>query len=93
MRTTIDLPEELLRQAKIRAVATGTTLKDLITRYVEQGLGAGPLTSEAINPESKRRTAPPVAIARRGVAIPALTNAELDLADDALAGAGDVRPA
>ena len=93
MRTTIDLPEELLRQAKIRAVATGTTLKDLITRYVEQGLGAGPMASEGANSELPRRTAPPVAIARRGVVIPALTNAELDLADDAGVGADDARPA
>jgi hypothetical protein len=43
MRTTIDLPDELLRQAKAKAAIHGIKLKDLITRYVEQGLRVGAL--------------------------------------------------
>jgi hypothetical protein len=30
MRTTIDLPDDLLRQAKILAVQRGATLRDLV---------------------------------------------------------------
>ncbi len=41
MRTTIDLPDELFRQTKARAALDGTTLKDLVTRFVEQGLRRG----------------------------------------------------
>ena len=38
MRTTIDLPDPLFREAKACAALEGTTLKDLVTRCVEQGL-------------------------------------------------------
>jgi len=38
MRTTIDLPDELMRAAKVRAAADGETLKDLFTRALEQEL-------------------------------------------------------
>jgi len=39
MRTTIDLPDDLFRQAKARAALSGIKLKDLIARYVERMLG------------------------------------------------------
>lgn len=32
MKTTIDLPEEVLRRAKIHAVENDTTLKDLVVK-------------------------------------------------------------
>ena len=38
MRTTLDLPDELLRQVKARAAVKGTTIKTLLTRYIENGL-------------------------------------------------------
>ena len=38
MRTTLDLPDDLLRQAKAKAALEGATLKDLLRRYVESGL-------------------------------------------------------
>ncbi len=38
MRTTLDLPDELLRQVKAKAALEGSTLKQLLTRYVENGL-------------------------------------------------------
>jgi hypothetical protein len=38
MRTTLDLPDALFRQVKARAAVTGTTIKSLITRYIETGL-------------------------------------------------------
>lgn len=38
MRTTIDLPDPLFRRIKTKAATEGTSLKALITRFVEQGL-------------------------------------------------------
>lgn len=38
MRTTLDLPDELFRQVKAKAAMEGSKLKDLLTRYVENGL-------------------------------------------------------
>jgi hypothetical protein len=38
MRTTLDLPDELFRQVKAKAAVKGTTIKELLTRYVEIGL-------------------------------------------------------
>jgi hypothetical protein len=62
MRTTIDLPDELLRQVKARAALDGLKLKDLITRYVEQGLRQGaqspprcPNTGAASSPSRGQR--------------------------------------
>ena len=39
MKTTIDLPAELVREAKLRAVAQGRALKDLVAEFIRQGLG------------------------------------------------------
>ena len=38
MRTTLDLPDALLRQLKAQAALDGTTLKSLIAELVERGL-------------------------------------------------------
>jgi hypothetical protein len=38
MRTTLDLPDGLFRQVKAKAALKGTTIKELLTRYVENGL-------------------------------------------------------
>lgn len=73
MRTTIDLPDDLYRALKARAGLTGVTLRQLIHRLVEQGLRSS--TSGSVS--TKRRGPPPVVIAPRGVAIPALSGAEL----------------
>jgi plasmid stability protein len=39
MKTTPDLPDELIRAAKLRAVSQGRTLRDLVSEYLRQGLG------------------------------------------------------
>lgn len=39
MRTTLDLPGELLRQAKIAAVERGTTLRELVGQALARELG------------------------------------------------------
>ena len=40
MRTTLDLPDGLLRQLKAKAALEGTTLKALMRSLVERGLHA-----------------------------------------------------
>jgi hypothetical protein len=75
MRTTIDLPDELLRQAKAKAALDGMKLKDLLTRFVEQGLEQGALRSTA--PLRRRRSELPVARAATGRVLPSLTNADI----------------
>ena len=40
MKTTIDIPEALYRRAKIRAVETGRTLKELVLTSLERELSA-----------------------------------------------------
>lgn len=80
MRITIHLPDELLRQIKAKAELEGMKLKDLITRYVEQGLrGAPPPTA----PLRRQRSELPVARAAAGRTLPTLTNAEIqDILDE-----------
>jgi len=67
MRTTIDLPEDLFREAKTRAVQQGTTLKNLMTQFILSGLavhepGSKPVAIRRIPGQSPR---------------PALSNREL----------------
>jgi len=39
MKTTLDLPDEILREMKLRALLQGRTLRDLATEFLRQGLG------------------------------------------------------
>jgi hypothetical protein len=39
MKTTLDLPDELVREVKLRAVMQRRTVKDLVAEYLRQGLG------------------------------------------------------
>jgi hypothetical protein len=73
MRTTIDIPEDLYRTLKARAVLSGVTLRELVQRLIEQGLRSS--TGEAAS--RKKHGPPPVIIPGRGVPIPALSRAEL----------------
>ncbi len=45
MKTTIDIPENLYKRAKIRAVGTGRTLKDLVLTSLEKELA--PISSDS----------------------------------------------
>jgi hypothetical protein len=77
MRTTIDLPEELFREAKTRAVQEGITFKDLMTGFIRYGL-KGPQVAKSSVP--MRRNPPPVAIRRTAdhPRVPARSNRELN---------------
>lgn len=46
MRTTVQLPVELLRAAKAEAAARGETLKDFLTRAVAHELGAASVPAQ-----------------------------------------------
>lgn len=41
MKTTIDLPDELVRALKIQAVTQGRTLKEFVSELLRQGMGLG----------------------------------------------------
>ncbi len=73
MRTTLDLPDSLFRQVKARAALGGTSPKNLLTAYVEEGLNRGPGSPSA---SSKKRSPIPVAREATGRQVPALSNAE-----------------
>jgi hypothetical protein len=73
MRTSLDIPDDVYRQLKIRAAENGETLRDLILRFVEGGL-RGVQQSEL---RRGRRDAPPVLIPARGIPILALTANEV----------------
>jgi hypothetical protein len=82
MRTTIDLPDDLLRRAKATAALQGMKLKELLARFVEQGL-----SQESGEPKRYGHIQPfPVMIPKTGVPIPNRTNDEildeLDRADE-----------
>lgn len=74
MRTTVDLPDELYRALKARAALNGVTVRDLVRRYVEQGLKQPIVRGDT---DLGRRQPPPVIIPAGGVSIPALQRAEL----------------
>lgn len=38
MRTTVDLPDELMKKAKMKAIEEGITLKELLKRSIEKEL-------------------------------------------------------
>jgi len=48
MRTSIDLPDELLREAKIAAVNRGVTLRELVTDALDRELHGAPGGSQPL---------------------------------------------
>lgn len=60
MRTTIDLPDALLKHLKARAALEGRTLRDLLVDLVEKGLNA----REAVDPQQRMQARPLVGATR-----------------------------
>jgi plasmid stability protein len=54
VRTTIDLPDALLKHLKARAALEGRTLRDLVVDLVEKGLNA----REAVDPQQRMQARP-----------------------------------
>lgn len=52
MKTTLDLPDELIREVKLRAVVQGRTVKDLVAEFLRQGLGMAPVGRAKKGPAS-----------------------------------------
>lgn len=52
MKTTMDLPDELIREVKLRAVVQGRTVKDLVAEFLRQGLGMEPIGRTKNRPAS-----------------------------------------
>jgi hypothetical protein len=75
MRTTVDLPDELFRQVKAKAALDGVKLKQLITRYIEQGLQQAENGLDSAT--QSRRSLLPIARKATGQVIPALTNRDI----------------
>lgn len=44
MKTTLELPDPLMRRVKIRAAQTDRTLKEVVTDLITRGLAEGPST-------------------------------------------------
>jgi hypothetical protein len=72
MRTTIDIPDELLRKAKIRAAERGIKLKDLFTASLIKELEPDPTV-----PKQGRTQPIPVSIKGVDWTFPNRTNADL----------------
>lgn len=75
MRTTLDLPDDLFREVKTRAVQQGVTLKDLVAHYIEAGLRGKLASPDTSRP--RQQSPLPVFRVPNGQTIPALTNAQL----------------
>lgn len=72
MRTTLDLPDPLLRRLKSRAALEGTTLKELVHQLVERGLESSGLPARTTS-----RSPLPTIASRRPLAIRNPSNARL----------------
>lgn len=74
MRTTIDLPDPLFREAKTRAIQSGVTFKELVAQYIEAGLRG---RNAAIDPRSRGEVPLPIFRTTEGPPLPPKSNAEL----------------
>jgi hypothetical protein len=70
MRTTFDLPDDLMRRAKIAAVKRGSTLRDLMAEALRRLLAA------ESSPKRKRMTEAPIKLPP-GHTIPIRSNSEI----------------
>jgi hypothetical protein len=69
MRTTVELPDELLTRAKVRALASGVSLKQFFIDAIERSL----------QPANKKvRRTPPAIGSRNARAIGVLTAKQID---------------
>jgi hypothetical protein len=70
MRSTFDLPDDLMKRAKIAAVKRGSTLRDLVAEGLRRVL------TDEVAPKRKRMTEAPVRLPP-GHTIPILSNSEI----------------
>ena len=70
MRTTFDLPDDLMKRAKIAAVKRGSSLRDLVAEALRL------LLAEQSSPKRQRMTEAPIRLPA-GHTIPIRSNSEL----------------
>ncbi len=70
MRTTFDLPDDLMKRAKIAAVRRGSTLRDLVAEALRR------LLADQGQPERRRMNQAPIKLPP-GHSIPIRSNAEI----------------
>jgi hypothetical protein len=70
MRSTFDLPDDLMKRAKIAAVKRGSTLRDLVAEGLRRVL------TDETSSKRKRMTRAPVRLPE-GHTIPILSNSEI----------------
>ena len=73
MKTTLEIPDDLYRQAKVQAAHENRKMKDLVSEGLRLVLG---LTKKTSSRHLRRMTKAPVNI-RRGNVIPSLSNDEM----------------
>jgi plasmid stability protein len=73
MKTTLEMPDELMRRVKIRAVQRGQKLKDTVAQLLEAGMDAAPENAPSARlPKPVRlRKRPPLTISDIETAIAA----------------------
>ena len=71
MRTTIDIPDDIYRELKVKAAQEGTTVRTVMLRGVRSELGQA-----ATRPQQKRFQVPVIRSARPGTLH--LTNERID---------------
>lgn len=54
MKTTLDLPDELVRRVKMRAIQSDRKLKDMVAALLDAGLRAEPSPAPAVPPKPVR---------------------------------------
>lgn len=81
MKTTIDIPDVLYKRAKIRAVETGRTLKDLVLSSLEKELD--PTSSPPSSPSwANRKLRPDFEAALRSGAFSGGTDSSVMISED-----------
>jgi hypothetical protein len=77
MKTMIEIPDELFQQIRVRAALAGIKPKELIERYVEDGLRESESAPQSLSERPGRSKLPLIPEAMTGKLIPALSNSQL----------------
>jgi plasmid stability protein len=54
VKTTLELPDDLMRAVKVRAVHEGKKLKDAVAELIQKGLAANRSASDTTHPKPAR---------------------------------------
>ena len=76
MKATIDLPEILFRETKVKAALEGTTVRAVVIRALEREI------HDAKPAARQRRVQLPLITLKKGSRVRSLTNAEIDALSD-----------